>query len=316
MPLLVPITVLEKGRLSKLEAAGQVGMDFDEEDHPRAPKGDTQHHGGEFVQKEEAPHPAEVAAAQDDQLAKPWTITPDRYQHLIGVKQPWLAEISPMQYGLLGKRQKEAYDKKRAAEWEASGAAKDEWRGKVISAWDAGIIDSHSPELHPEAKTAITMEKIHRGKAAKEANLQAAQRTNEITSVDQVEVGDRVFDLMSGKYGKVTKKNKTSVVFEQEAGGYNPGPRKVDARGLRWKSYTDLQAEAGITKSLRLVVPKEVREAPETQTGLADFLGEAPDAILDPESKPPAKPRVHRRYPERRHSQGGRAKLIVPIDPK
>jgi hypothetical protein len=76
------------------------------------------------------------------------------------------------------------------------------------------------------------------------------------------------------------------------------------------------QAEA-MRKSFGLYVPKEVRSAPQTQTGLADFLGEAPDEILDPESRPPAKPRVHRRYPERRHAQGGRAKkLIVPVDPK
>jgi hypothetical protein len=79
---------------------------------------------------------------------------------------------------------------------------------------------------------------------------------------------------------------------------------------------TKTPTHSPVSKSLRLVVPKEVRSAPQTQTGLADFLGEAPDEILDPESRPPAKPRVHRRYPERRHAQGGRAKkLIVPIRP-
>lgn len=96
-----------------------------------------------------------------------------------------------------------------------------------------------------------------------------------------------------------------------------------------------MQLLVPLTKSLRAAVPvhrattggdkeptpgapKEVRSAPYTQTGLADFIGAAPDAIIQDEEPKPEMPRapkayVHRRYPERRNRQGGVPRLVVPL---
>jgi hypothetical protein len=53
---------------------------------------------------------------------RPWCMTASQYQAAMGIKQPHIAEISPMQYAGLSRRGKAQYDAKRSAEWDASFA--------------------------------------------------------------------------------------------------------------------------------------------------------------------------------------------------
>jgi hypothetical protein len=177
-------------------------------------------------------------------LAQPWTITPERYQHLMGVKQPWIAEISPWQYSNMGKRQKAAYDKKREEEWGASIDVKREWRDKVIAAYTEGKITKNDPSLDKEARDAIRHFEHYQEKQRQEEVKKQAHRSNQITSLDEVKVGDRVFEIMTGRYGTITKKNRLSVGFQPEnhPGGYQiTRPMKVSPACLLWKKYDDVK---------------------------------------------------------------------------
>lgn len=58
-----------------------------------------------------------------------------------------------------------------------------------------------------------------------------------------MKIGDRAWDLMTRRYGTITKKFKMSVRFEPEnrPGGYQIGPMTVPAGRLQWKEYSEVK---------------------------------------------------------------------------
>lgn len=180
---------------------------------------------------------------ESKELERPWTITPSRYLFLLGVHEPWIAEISPMQYAHMGKQQKAAYDAKRSKEWAESGKAKDQWRNLVLKAFADGRFTLEDPETTREARDVVTHGQIAAKMAAQKADADKRnaelERGNAITSADQVKAGDRVFVVLSASYGDVIKVSKKSVLV---SGRF--GPMKVTlsdrAPTLQWKSYDDL----------------------------------------------------------------------------
>jgi hypothetical protein len=185
-----------------------------------------------------------------------WQMHPSTYQERQGVHEPWIAEISPMQLGMMGDRQRAAYQKKRAGEWAASGQAKTEWRRKIMEAHDAGTITRDSPDLHPEAKRALLDGLAERQKSERQATFEEAVKANGIGSMEEISVGDRLFDTYSSSYGTVTKKNRSSVKFRPDRPLYRGAPEeiKVGPGSLYRKSYDDLQREHGLAKSLLLPI--------------------------------------------------------------
>ena len=166
-----------------------------------------------------------------------WQMNASEYQSSIGVKQPWIAEISPYQFANLSKRAKAEYEANRRLEWQASADAKAEWRDKVMQAYDKGEITLDTPGLHDEVKRAIRSELQARDEAVIEAAIDKATKENDISSVDEVEPGDKVYDLMLGRYVDIVKKFKSSVRVKDAKGE----EFTVKVRELRWKHYNDLE---------------------------------------------------------------------------
>lgn len=174
---------------------------------------------------------------------EPWKYTVGQYQAALGVYQPHIAEISPMQYAHLSKRGKRQYDTKRTQEWDASANAKRAWRAAVIAAHDADAFNQHDPSTSDEAREAIRYEERRRREAVTAFRLEEALHRNKIASVDELSVGDRVFSIMAGQYGTVTKKHKVSVnvhfpdhAFRQDW--------KCNVGELQRLSYNDAKAQA------------------------------------------------------------------------
>lgn len=198
----------------------------------------------------------------------PWRFSAGAYQAALGVHAPWIAEISPMQYAHMGKAQKAAYDKRRAAEWDASAAVKREWADAVVAAWRAGKFDPKDGDVHPDAAQEVRWAQQADAKAAKEAERADKNRANEITDVSQVKKGDRVFVLISGTYGEVLRVSRKSV---QVSGRFGPMKVEISPRRplLLWKSYNDLHGKAeametvgGMLEAVRTkaISPDDIRD--------------------------------------------------------
>jgi hypothetical protein len=175
-------------------------------------------------------------------LAQPWTVGPDAYQYALDVKQPWIAEISPMQYAMMGKAAKAAYDKKRSGEWEASGKAKDAWRAAVVAAFAAGQFAKDDPTVHPDARREVLHARMAADQATAAQGKAEKDKANGITRSDQLKVGDRVWDPMYRGYVVVKKISAKSVQVEHKFGvGKITMSDKVPQ--LMWKSPADLHGQ-------------------------------------------------------------------------
>lgn len=150
----------------------------------------------------------------------PWQFSAAAYQAALGVHQPWIAEISPMQYAHMGKAQKAAYDKRRAGEWEASAAVKGEWRAAVVAAWREGRFDPQDAEVHPDAAQEVRWVQHADAKAAAAQERAGKDRANEITDAKQVKVGDQVWLVIQRAYAEVIKVSQRSVQVRTPYGPY------------------------------------------------------------------------------------------------
>lgn len=150
-------------------------------------------------------------------IAEPWKMSPEEYQGKKGVHAPWIAEISPHQYGSMSKRQQAEYDKKRAGEWQASADVKGEWQHKVRQAHLGGQIDRDTPGLHPDAKRVIVQEAIRAKELRKKSKRLMVEERRAIRSPSEVKTGQTIETTM---YGKVTvgKVNRATVQVQGKFG--------------------------------------------------------------------------------------------------
>jgi hypothetical protein len=147
----------------------------------------------------------------EEVTAEPWKYTASQYQAVLGVHQPYIAEISPMQYAHLSNRGKAQYDAKRSREWDASAVCKRQWATAIVAAFDAGTFTLDDPQLSRDAKDAVIWASIERKKAERAARLEEAERANIIRDFSMLKPGDRVWSLIGGHYLTVTKVNTKSV---------------------------------------------------------------------------------------------------------
>lgn len=150
----------------------------------------------------------------------PWQFGAGAYQAALGVHEPWIAEISPFQYAKMGKAAKAAYDKKRRGEWDASAAAKAQWRTAVLAAWRDGKFDPQDASVHPDAEQEVRWAQQADAKEAAAAARAVQDRANEITSTKQLKVGNRVWLVIQRAYAEVLKVSPKSVQVRTPYGPY------------------------------------------------------------------------------------------------
>lgn len=175
-----------------------------------------------------------------------WTMSTSQYQSMRGVKQPWICEISPMQYAHMSKRQQAQYDEKRSREWQASADCKQEYHEAISAAYTAGAFDLNDSDVHEDAKKAVFwLEQEQQKKSAEERMAQATEE-NQIRSFDEISIGDEVYDIMCGGYVRVVKKSRLSCRAEYVGDApYLKGKTILCKLGaIQRKSYNDMQAAA------------------------------------------------------------------------
>lgn len=174
-----------------------------------------------------------------------WHLSASQYCIQQGVKEPYICEISPMQMGLMSKRQRAQYGKQRDAEWNASAECKQEWARKVVDACKAGVFDWRRPppELHPEARSAAIAGHIAEEKAQREEAWQAYRETLRVTKPTDTAPGERLHDILYNGYVRVVKLFPKSLRVVLERDGENAKPYTTDARRFERLRYCDAQAE-------------------------------------------------------------------------
>lgn len=181
----------------------------------------------------------EARLAKKD-LKKPWTINGSQWMAIQNIHEPWIAEISPIQYARMSKRAQAAYDKKRSAEWQASGDAKQTWEKAVIDAYNKGKFNINDRDVHRDAKSAISSGKIRAKESNKKAKIEKAHTSNRISSTSEVKVGDRVYYIIYRKYADVVKVNKKTVRIKFDDGS----AITKDPNMLQWLSHNDVESQA------------------------------------------------------------------------
>lgn len=173
-----------------------------------------------------------------------WKLSASQYCTQQGVKEPWIAEISPMQLGLMSVRARMLYDAKRRAEWAASGACKEEWRQKVVEASLSGVFDWRNPpaDLHPEARSAAIAAHIASEKANREEAWRAFMDAQRIRTPSEVAPGERIWDIAFSGYVRVLKTFAKGIRVTLEREGASCKPYTADARRFQRMSHNDARA--------------------------------------------------------------------------
>lgn len=184
-----------------------------------------------------------------DDLSRPWILPRSTYLDLKGVHEPWIAEISPAQYAGMSDRQKKAYDKKRSAEWKASGDCEIEFARAVIEAYDQDKFSKEDAKLSDDAHHIIIMELIERDKQKAKDLLNRIILNNRIKTKNDVKVGSKVFSVVFG-YGIVKTINKKTIKIHVKR-DYMEFDQNIDPKFLQWLSHDDLMEKARKNKKCK-----------------------------------------------------------------
>ena len=171
----------------------------------------------------------------------PWAVSAAAWQHAQGIHQPHIGEISPVQYARLSGRSRRSYDAERHAEWDASANVKREYARLVLEAHDAGTFALGDTDVHPDAERAVRAAHRARVQAEQAARWEQAQADNQL-SIAEISVGDRVWVVMGGHYGTVTKVSKKSIRVKCETAYLKDKPPMLVRAGcVRRLSHDDLK---------------------------------------------------------------------------
>lgn len=181
-----------------------------------------------------------IESRSDLDISKPWTMNASQWLIANNIHEPFIAEISPMQYAHLGKQQKAAYDAKRNKEWNDAAKGKTEWAKLVYKAFKDGKFEKDDMDVSDAARDAIRYQGVASEKEELDKIFKEEDRKNEIMDTSELKVGDVVWHFMYRQYVTVTKVGKKSVSADYV--GYNgQAITNVKPRLLRWLSYEDLQ---------------------------------------------------------------------------
>lgn len=179
-------------------------------------------------------------------MDKPWTYSPASWLYANNVHQPWISEISGMQYAGLSKRAKKAYDEKRSREWQRASDEKEKWLELCLTAYDAGEFTLRSPGLNDEAKDWIERGLLKRKQDAAKAEYDKRYEENRRVEIANLEVGGKVWDFIARQYGTVIKKSKLTVRLKYERPLYGDCTEaKAQLGQLMYKNPDEIKDECG-----------------------------------------------------------------------
>lgn len=187
-----------------------------------------------------------------------WTLTHTQYLILQNVHQPHIAEISPMQYGMMSDRARGKYQEQRSREWSASGACKAEFDRLVFEAFKRGEFKRTDEGVSQDAKSAVIYLTAQENKAARDERIREARRENQILHVDDAEVGDKIFIFGYSTYATITKKLKVSFRVQVESGR----EYKIAAGACHWLKYDDMLKAVDEGRPIN---PRKIQETPDPE---------------------------------------------------
>lgn len=173
-------------------------------------------HGAPSPRRRRNPEGEYVATFHGGATRPIWEISPSQYLAATGVKQPWIMEISELQYARMSQRAKDEYDKKRRGEWQASADAAEQWRQLVIRAYAEGLVTPKTPGVSREARDVMWSVEVARGEAQRAAERQRVSETN---SVEGVPEGTIIYDRMWRRYARLLKRLKAGGLKVEYAEG-------------------------------------------------------------------------------------------------
>lgn len=171
-----------------------------------------------------------------------WEITSGQYLAAIGVHQPWIMEISPLQYSRMSNRAKTQYDEKRRGEWQASADAAEQWRQLVVRAYAEGLVTPKTPGVSREAWDVMWSVEVAKSEAQRAAER---QRVSAVNSVESVPEGAIIFDRMWQRYARLLKRLKAGGLKVEYADG---NTAKKDSAFFNILSDEDVKEE-GLTSA-------------------------------------------------------------------
>jgi hypothetical protein len=180
----------------------------------------------------------------------PWEMSSSQWLSVNKIHEPWIGEISPMQYSKLSNRAKKEYDIKRNKEWALANKGKEDWRNEIYLAYKSGKFKLEDKGLNPEVINAVKQKESSEMQEKKQQSFEDAVKNNKISNVSEVKMGDRVFHIIYRQYGVINKigKNTVSLVLS------NGDKMKVKPSLLNRYSYSDLQNKYGVNKSMQNAV--------------------------------------------------------------
>src|SRR4030066_614639 len=180
----------------------------------------------------------------------PWEMSSSQWLSVNKIPEPWVGEISPMQYSKLNNRAKKEYDIKRNREWALASKGKEDWRNKIYSAYKSGKFKLEDKGLNLEVINAVKQKSSEVQEKKQQQSFEEAEKSNKISDVSEVKMGDKVFHIIYRKYGVINKigKNTVSLVLS------NGDTIRVKPSLLNRYSYSDLQNKYGVNKSIQNAV--------------------------------------------------------------
>jgi len=199
---------------------------------------------------------------KEDANKTPWMYSARQYQYAHGVHEPHIAEASPHQMGSMGKREKKEYMEKRSSDWQASGAIKQEWAKKVIQAHDEGKFSLDDPSTPKDTRDIVrgtkrAETKQDLGKALTSHWSGKDSLSSSLEHLDQVKVGDRVFDSLRGDHFVVARKFATSVSGTNDKGETH----KLQLGSMHWGTRDQINQALQDGKDPKQLIKKPLSPA-------------------------------------------------------
>jgi len=145
-------------------------------------------------------------------LTRPWLLNTTQWMIANGVHDPWIAEISPAQFGTFSDKQRARYQSKRSEQWQAATACKVAFSDALVSAYRAGLFTLE--EATKDARERVEHILRTEAEAAAKETARQARENAFLFDLSGLKQGDEVYDRTNcrGTVVKVFRRSATVYV--------------------------------------------------------------------------------------------------------